>query len=223
MPKLKPTTWMLLLSLGLTGVLGRSLLQLDPAWVEAFLARAGLWAPLAYVCIYVIATLLVLPSTVLNLLGGAVFGLGWGLVWTSLAALVAAVVGFVLARTVGQRWAKRRTQQTRAEQPRTEQFADSGVVYLFAIRLLPLIPYGLVNFAAGLTPMRFRDYCLGTALGTVPGLLPFVWLGSSGRQAIQTGELWPLLGASASIGLLVLAAQGYKNRHERSRPPQARP
>lgn len=218
MPKLKPTTWILLLSLGLTGVLGRSLLQLDPAWIEAFLARAGLWAPLAYVGMYVIATLLVLPSTVLNLLGGAVFGLGWGLVWTSLAALVAAVVGFVLARTVGQRWAKRRT-----EQARTEQLANSSVVYLFAIRLLPLIPYGLVNFAAGLTPMRFRDYCLGTALGTVPGLLPFVWLGSSGRQAIQTGELWPLLGALGSIGLLVLAAQGYKNRYERSRPPQTRP
>jgi uncharacterized membrane protein YdjX (TVP38/TMEM64 family) len=73
------------------------------------------------------------------------------------------------------------------------EMRQGGLFYMFAIRLLPIIPYGLVNFAAGLTSIRFRDYLIGTILGTVPGVLPFVMLGSSGLQAMRTGDILPLL------------------------------
>ena len=84
--------------------------------------------------------------------------------------------------------------------------------YLFAIRLLPIIPYGLVNIAAGLSGISSGDYLLGTALGTVPGIFPIVWLGSAGVQALETGELLPLFGALSLIGLLMLGATIYQRR-----------
>ncbi|NES71723.1 MAG: LPXTG cell wall anchor domain-containing protein, partial [Okeania sp. SIO2D1] len=65
----------------------------------------------------------------------------------------------------------------------------------------------------------FRDYLLGTAMGTIPGVLPFVMLGSSGIKAIQTGDVLPLLGALGLIGVLVGGATWYRRR--RSFPQEA--
>jgi uncharacterized membrane protein YdjX (TVP38/TMEM64 family) len=99
------------------------------------------------------------------------------------------------------------------------EMLQGGLFYMFAIRLLPIIPYGLVNFAAGLTSIQFRDYLLGTIIGTIPGVLPFVMLGSSGLQAMRTGDFLPLIGALCLTGLLVGGATWY--RHRRQSPQEA--
>ena len=75
------------------------------------------------------------------------------------------------------------------------------------------MPYGLVNFAAGLTSVSFKDYLLGTILGTVPSVLPFVLLGSSGLEAMRTGDLWPLLLALALTGIMVGGSTWYQRRN----------
>jgi uncharacterized membrane protein YdjX (TVP38/TMEM64 family) len=89
---------------------------------------------------------------------------------------------------------------------------QGGLFYMFAVRLQPIIPYGLVNFAAGLTSVRFRDYLLGTILGTVPGVLPFVMLGSYGLRALRTGDFLPLIGALLLAAILVGGATWYYRR-----------
>ncbi len=199
-----------LFCLGATLVALRWAVDLDANLLEARLDSLGAWAPLLYVAIYVMATLLLLPSTALNLLGGVVFGVKLGLLWTTVGAMVAAAIAFALARTIGRRWAVERLP--RGLQDLDAAIEQNALAYMFAIRLLPLFPYGVVNLAAGLTAMRFRDYWLGTLLGTVPGVAPFVWLGSSGRQAAQTGEVMPVVLALAAIGALVLGAVGSRSR-----------
>jgi uncharacterized membrane protein YdjX (TVP38/TMEM64 family) len=87
-------------------------------------------------------------------------------------------------------------------------------LYLFAVRLLPVIPYGIVNYSAGLTSVRFRDYLIGTSLGTVPGLLPFVMLGHSGADAMQTGQVWQILLPLTLIGVLVGFGTWYQRHHQ---------
>jgi uncharacterized membrane protein YdjX (TVP38/TMEM64 family) len=181
--------------------------------LKAFLKNAGLWAPLAYIVIYVVATILMLPSTALNLMGGALFGLWFGTLWTSIAAILAAIASFLYTRTIGQRVIKKRFKKW--EQLDSE-IKRGGIYYIFAIRLLPIIPYGLVNFAAGLTSISFKDYTIGTIAGTVPGLLPFVFIGSSGLTALKTGNTLPLVGALSLTGLLVIGATIYQ-RKRRSR------
>jgi uncharacterized membrane protein YdjX (TVP38/TMEM64 family) len=186
---------------------------IQPAQLQEWLKQAGIWAPISYIVLYTVATVLVLPSTALNLTGGAIFGLWWGTLWTSLAAVIAAVVAFAFTRTVGREMVA--DKLAGRWQAMDAEMRQGGLFYMFAIRLLPIIPYGLVNFAAGLTSIRFRDYFLGTILGTVPGILPFVMLGSFGLQALKTGDVLPLMGALALIGLLVGGATWYR-RHRQS-------
>ena len=185
---------------------------IDTAQLQMWLNKVGIWAPIIYIILYTIATLLILPSTALNLTSGAIFGVWLGTLWTSIAAIIAAIVAFAFTRTVGReivtknlagRWGALNAQMS-----------QGGLFYVFAIRLLPLIPYGLVNFAAGLTSISFRDYFWGTILGTVPGVLPFVMLGSSGLQALKTGDYLPLMGALGLTGLLVGGATWYRRQRQ---------
>lgn len=188
---------------------------IDPNQLHQWIAQAGIWAPIAYIVLYTVSTLLILPSTALNLTGGAIFGPWMGTLWTSIGAIVAAIASFAFTRTIGReiiaqklagRW-----------QAMDAEMQHGGLFYIFAIRLLPIIPYGIVNFTAGLTSIRFRDYLLGTLLGTIPGILPFVLLGSSGLNALKTGDILPLISALTLSGLLVGVATWYRQRR---RPPR---
>lgn len=183
---------------------------ISPQQIQVWLHEAGIWAPIIYILIYSISTILILPSTALNLLGGAIFGPWIGTLWTSIAAIIAAIVAFAFTRTIGRDLIARRLAGR--WQALDAELQQGGLFYMFAIRLLPIIPYGLVNFAAGLTSIRFKDYLAGTALGTVPGVLPFVMLGSSGLRALQTGDILPLIGALTLIGFLMAGVTWYRRR-----------
>jgi uncharacterized membrane protein YdjX (TVP38/TMEM64 family) len=182
---------------------------IEPQDLQAWLTQMGIWAPLIYIFLYTLGTILILPSTPLNLSGGAIFGIWWGTLWTSLAALIAAIVAFAFTRTVGRDLiAKKLAGKWEAIDAEMRQ---GGLFYMFAIRLLPIIPYGIVNFAAGLTSITFRDYFIGTCLGTIPGILPFVMMGS-GVRALKSGDLLPLTCAFALTGILVGGATWYRRR-----------
>ena len=191
-------------------VIGLVLLSgIDRSQLQLWLQQMGIWAPVLYILIYSIATICILPSTPLNLTGGAIFGAVWGTVWTSIAAILAAILAFGFSRTIGRSLVERKLAGKWESIDREMQ--QGGFFYMFAIRLLPLIPYGIVNFAAGLTSIKFRDYFLGTLLGTVPGILPFVIMGS-GLTALKQGDVLPMLVGLALTGMLVGTATWYRRR-----------
>jgi uncharacterized membrane protein YdjX (TVP38/TMEM64 family) len=182
---------------------------IDRKILAYWLAQYGWWAPLLYVLVYVVATFLLLPSTPINLVGGAVFGLFWGMVWTTIGAVGAAVICFWFSRTLGRDFIQQRFG--RRWQHLDQEIAAGGLFYMIAVRLLPLLPYGLVNFGAGVSGVRFQDYLLGTAIGTVPGLLPFVMMGD-GLTDLRRGDLWPLTVASTLVALLLGGATWYRRQ-----------
>jgi uncharacterized membrane protein YdjX (TVP38/TMEM64 family) len=178
--------------------------------LQLWLEQMGIWAPVLYILVYLIATICILPSTPLNLTGGAIFGSGWGTAWTSIAAILAAVLSFGFSRTIGRKLVEQKLAGKWESIDR--EMHQGGFFYMFAIRLLPLIPYGIVNFAAGLTSIKFRDYFFGTLLGTVPGILPFVMMGA-GLTALKQGDVLPILVALALTGMLVGTATWYRRHH----------
>lgn len=183
----------------------------EQAQIEVWLTQAGIFAPIIYILLYTVGTLLILPSTPLNLAGGAIFGLWWGLLWTTIAALLAAIVAFAFTRTLGREWIAQRLSGR--WEALDAEMRHGGLFYMAAIRFLPIIPYGLVNFAAGLTSMRWRDYILGTLIGTVPGILPFVMMGS-GLQALRQGNVVPILVGFALTGMLIAIATWYRRQRQ---------
>ena len=195
-------------------VIGIVLLSgIDRSQLQGWLQQMGMWAPVLYILVYSIATICILPSTPLNLTGGAIFGSVWGTVWTSIAAILAAVLSFIFSRTIGRKLVEQRLAGKWESIDREMQ--QDGFFYMFAIRLLPLIPYGIVNFAAGLTGIKFRDYFWGTFLGTVPGILPFVMMGA-GLTALKQGDVFPMLVGLALTGMLVGTATWYRRRTRKS-------
>lgn len=181
---------------------------IKPEQLQEWLKQAGIWAPIIYIALYIVATVLIMPSTALNLTGGAIFGLWLGTLWTSIAAITAAVISFYYSRSFARKGLGNKLD--RHWRKMDAEVVRGGIFYIFAIRLLPIIPYGLVNFAAGLTSVSFKDYFLGTILGTIPGVLPFVFLGSSGLKALRTGDILPLIGALSLIGGLILGSTWYQ-------------
>lgn len=182
---------------------------IDRQQLQIWLSAMGFYAPAIYIVLYVLATWLILPSTPLNLTGGAIFGIWWGTLWTTVAAILAAISAFAFTRTIGREFTMQKLAG-RWEAIDTE-IRQGGLFYMFAIRLLPIIPYGIVNFAAGLTAIRFKDYAIGTLLGTLPGVLPFVMMGA-GIGELSQGNILPLMGAFALTGLLVGGATWYRRR-----------
>jgi uncharacterized membrane protein YdjX (TVP38/TMEM64 family) len=184
--------------------------RIRPEYIESWLRLMGGWAPIVYILLYVTTTILVFPSTALNMTGGAIFGPWLGLLWTSIGAVIAAIVSFAFTRTIGRKAIEKRLAGR--WQVMDAEVRRGGVFYMFAIRLVPIMPYGLVNFAAGLTSVTFQDYVVGTTLGTVPSVLPFVLLGSYGLKAVRTGDVLPLLGTLLLTGLLVAGSTWYRRR-----------
>jgi dolichyl-phosphate-mannose-protein mannosyltransferase len=178
--------------------------------VQEVVQNSGVWGYLIFVAAYAIATLLILPVTAFNIAGGAIFGGVKGLLLTSVGALISAMLAFLLARWLGIKFAKINDRWSSV----SANLVSGGLGYSFAARLLPLIPYGVVSFAAGLSPIKRRDYLFGTVMGTPLGIAPFVFLGSTGVQMGTSHDFLPLLASCAGLAVLIIAGTWYQQRNK---------
>lgn len=185
-----------LLLLGITAAVAAIGVSDLRARVEA----AGPWGPVAFVAAYAIVTLAPLPKNVLSASAGVLFGIEAGVAVVLAGATVGASVGFGLARLLGreavEQWAGPRIR--RGE----ELLRRHGALGVFVARLVPVVPFTVINYASGLSPIRFRSYLLGTVPGMVPGTVAYVALGAYGMHTTS----WEFI--AAALGLLTLSAAG---------------
>ncbi len=182
--------------------------------VQELVKTSGIWGSIIFVIAYAIATLLVLPVTALNIAGGALYGVLTGLLLTSLGALISALLGFILARSLGTKLITSEYNSADNLSNVGQNLDKGGIGYAFAARLLPVIPYGVVSLAAGLSPIKRRDYLLGTLMGTPLGIAPFVFLGSTGVQMYSGHDVLPLLASSMGLAMLVAVGTWYRSRQK---------
>jgi uncharacterized membrane protein YdjX (TVP38/TMEM64 family) len=178
--------------------------------------RGSVWAPMVYVFVYALATALALPGSVLTIVGGAVFGFGWGALLVTIGANVGASAAFRLARGLGRDGIERLLGGRLAGLDRAT--AQHGFVGLLILRLIPLVPFNALNFGAGLTAMRWRDYALATVVGILPGTLVYVFFadalvqGSTTASAEARNRLFIAAGLFLVLTLIPLIARrlGFK-------------
>jgi uncharacterized membrane protein YdjX (TVP38/TMEM64 family) len=174
--------------------------SLDP------LALAGLIssypaAPLVFLALHVVASLTFVPRSLLGFAAGMVFGVWWGLIWAALGSVVGALAGFLVARYVHAglferaRWTRFTALLERAER--------GGWRAVMLIRLVPVIPHSLSNYALGLTRLRLGDYALGSLLGQLPLTVAAVELGAAGERAMRGAADW-MLPTAIGFAALVL-------------------
>ena len=175
---------------------------------KASLERLGPWAPIAYLAIYTIGCVFFFPNTILLIVGALAFGPWLGTLYVNLGANLGAAAAFGVGRWVARdtadglmpEWARRLSQR----------LDSGGFKTIFALRLVPFCPYNALNYAAGLSRMRFRDYMLGGALGMTPVL--FLWVqGTALASRLRFGD--PLLWLPvALLVLLFVVPYGVKRR-----------
>jgi uncharacterized membrane protein YdjX (TVP38/TMEM64 family)/Fe-S oxidoreductase len=163
---------------------------------------------LGFLAVYLAVVTLNLPgATILGLLAGAVFGTAAGTVVVSFASSIGATLACMLSRYFLRDWVTRRFPQAAAKAD--AGIAREGAFYLFSLRLIPAVPFFLINLAMGLTAMRLRTFYWVSQLGMLPGTFVYVNAGSElGRLTSPAGIFSPrLLLAFALLGLFPLAAR----------------
>jgi len=150
--------------------------QFDVAALEQWVRDAGLAGPLVFMLVYAIGTVFFLPGSVLTLAGGALFG----------PVLGGAVLAFLVARYLASDWVE---QKTAGRLKQLKQGVEGeGWRFVAFVRLVPLFPFNLLNYALGLTRIRLSHYLIATYLFMLPGAIAYTYLGYAGREAIAGGE-----------------------------------
>lgn len=196
-----------LLALALGAGLVVLLLGGDLQAVRRAVADTGAWGPLVFVVLHVLVTLVPVPKNLLAGIAGALFGLGTGVALAWVAAVLSAVVTFELARRVGRETVASMTG-TRVERVR-RVLREQGVLSVLVARLTPLVPFTVVGYGAGASPVSRRDHLLGTAVGVLPGTVAYVAVGASAGQDARTAV------AAGGVGALLLVATALVTRRLR--------
>ncbi len=202
------------LALGSRSVAARVLVD-----AVAFVRNAGPAGVLLFALAYVVSTVALLPGVLLTLAAGFLYGPVVGTLIVSPVSVLAATCSFLLGRTVARDWIGRRV----ATQPRfaavDEAVGREGFKIVALLRLSPLFPFNLLNYALGLTKVRLRDFVLASWIGMLPGTALYVYLGSlvtsvgdllagsaTGRAAgtgAATWLYWVGLAATGAVAVLI--------------------
>ncbi|GIL68062.1 hypothetical protein Vafri_21378 [Volvox africanus] len=160
-----------------------SLSGLADAAVEA-VASSGWLGPAVFVVLYVAATVLLLPASVLTLAAGALFGPVAGTALVSLASTTGAIAAFLVSRYFARPWVERQISGNPRFKAVLSGVAARGAYVVLLLRLSPLVPFNLLNYALGLTTVPLLPYVVSSWVGMLPGTFAYVYLGGAGKAAV---------------------------------------
>jgi len=196
-------------------LIGRNGASLVPAALEG-VRSLGPWAAVAYIGIYVVATVAWIPGSILTLASGAIFGLWAGTALTLVGATLGATAAFLVARYVARSRIERRLGDSPKLAAIDRALARQGPKLVFLIRLSPAIPFNALNYALGLTGVRLWSYVWTSFLGMAPGTFLYVYGGYAAGQiagadaeATRGPGYWALLivGGIATLAVTVLVTR----------------
>jgi uncharacterized membrane protein YdjX (TVP38/TMEM64 family) len=169
----------------------------------------GPWFPLAFLAIHIVVTVLPFPRTAFTLAAGLLFGPVLGATLAVAASTASAVIALVLVRAAG--WQLSRLVRHQTVETLDTRLRDRGWVSVMSLRLIPAVPFSVLNYAVGASAVRVLPYTLATVAGLLPGTAAVVILGDA-----LTGHVSPLLFlVSLSTGVVGIALLGYEIRHHR--------
>src|SRR6266567_6784469 len=171
-----------------------------------WVSKLGPWAAVVFIGIYIVATVLFIPGSVLMLGAGALFGVVYGSIYVSLGSTLGATCAFLVGRYFARDAIARKIEGNARFAAIDKAVASEGWKIVGLTRLSPVFPFTLLNYAFGLTRVSLRDYMLASWIGMMPGTVMYVYLGSLAKAAMgartrATGE-WVLYG----VGLCATVA-----------------
>ncbi|MEE8441093.1 MAG: TVP38/TMEM64 family protein [Spirochaetia bacterium] len=142
-----------------------------------------------FICVYIVATVLFIPGSILTLGAGFVYGVVLGTVWVSIASTIGATAAFIVGRYFARGWVSVKVSGSERFASIDDAVGREGWKIVGLTRLSPIFPYNLLNYAYGLTKVSLRDYFFASWIGMLPGTVMYIYIGSlAGDLATIGGE-----------------------------------
>ncbi len=151
-------------------------------WAESFILwvrSGGLPGAFVFGVVYALAAILMIPGIVLTAGAGLVYGTVIGVLIVSPASVLGATGAFLVARYFARDWVERKLQKYPKSSAMNRAVAKQGFRIVLLLRLQPILPFVLLNYALGLTRVRLRDYVLASWIGMLPATVVYVYFGSA--------------------------------------------
>lgn len=181
-------------------------MNINPSDIQKYVTSFGKLAPIVYIVMFALVPLTLFPDSVLAIGGGLIFGLAKGYLYTLIGALLGASLSFYISRKLGRNFVKKITKE---KLDTIEEMINSkGFFVILLLRLIPLFPFDIISYGAGLTNIKYRDFLFATIVGTIPGILVFTNIGA---QSVNIGSNSFYISIMALI-LLLLSSILLKNK-----------
>jgi len=188
----------------------------SPGGLQDAFAGSGLLGAVAFAVLYAGLIVALVPGSALTIAAGAIFGPIVGTLVSIAGALAGATAAFAIAR----RTARASLEQVQGERvARVQQrLREHGLLSMIALRLVPLVPFNVLNYLAGASAVRARDYVAGTAIGIIPGAIAFATLGG---RIDDLGSPAFIAAAVLVVALALTGALAARRRPATARPTQS--
>ncbi|HLO85585.1 MAG TPA: TVP38/TMEM64 family protein [Nostocaceae cyanobacterium] len=151
-------------------------------WVDSL----GFVGAIAFIFIYIIATVAFLPGTILSLGSGVIFGVFWGSIYVFIGATLGATAAFLVGRYLARGWVAKKIADNQKFTAIDQAVGREGLKIVLLTRLSPVFPFNLLNYAFGITGVSLPDYFFGS-VGMIPGTIMYVYIGSLAGNLAMIG------------------------------------
>lgn len=151
-------------------------------WIDSL----GSVGAIAFITLYIIASIAFLPGSILTLGAGVVFGVILGSLYVVIGATLGATAAFLVGRYLARGWVSQKIEGNNKFRAIDEAVATEGFKIVFITRLSPVFPFNLLNYAFGITGVSLKDYFLG-CIGMIPGTIMYVYIGSLAGSLARIG------------------------------------
>ena len=173
--------------------------------IRAYLEGLGLWSGLVFIIAYTVRPLIFFPTSIMTPLSAILFGPIMGWLYTYIGENLSATVAFFAARYFGRNFVKE--NENAFIQKYDKKLKTNGFETVLILRLIPLFPFDFVNYASGLSSIKYRHYIFATLLGVIPGLTAYIFLGGSLTNP------YLIIPTVILFGLITFLAHRYQKRH----------
>ena len=160
--------------------------QFDANKLQLWVDQAGLAGPIIFMLVYAIGTVLFLPGSVLTLTGGALFGPVLGTFYNLTGATIGATLAFIIARYLASDAVEQKSAGKLKQLKHGVE--NEGWRFIAFVRLVPLFPFNLLNYALGLTRIKLSHYIITSYICMLPGGFAYTYLGYAGKEAVTGSE-----------------------------------
>ncbi|TJX15901.1 TVP38/TMEM64 family protein [Tissierella creatinini] len=185
-----------------------------PNEIRDYILNKKAMGPLIYVILLTLLPLMLFPDSVLVIAGGMVFGLVWGTILTSIGSLLGGIIAFLISRKLGRETVKKLIKKDLVMFSKDNK--KGGFFLILMLRLIPLFPFKLVSYSAGLSDIKLKDFSFATVVGSLPGIIVYTNLGDKTNNLGSGGFYLAIILLGALFAVSFILKKLYAKKSEKT-------